>query len=52
MENQANKAEKFLKGQTDSDNRSWFQTKKERKDEKGLLISFIFSRSIFIKNIK
>ena len=35
MEKQANRVENLLK-KTDNNQRSWFQTKKERKDEKGL----------------
>lgn len=36
-ENQANRAEKLLAGEK-SEKRSWFQTKKERKDEKNRLL--------------
>lgn len=34
LENQANRVENLLKG-SDNQQRTWFQTKKERKDEKG-----------------
>ncbi|XP_033218592.1 probable ATP-dependent RNA helicase DDX27 [Belonocnema kinseyi] len=34
MENQANRMENLLKGSNEKNRRSWFQTKKERKDEK------------------
>jgi ATP-dependent RNA helicase DDX27 len=35
IENQANRIEKLLKGEDKKDGRVWFQTKKERKKEKG-----------------
>lgn len=35
IENQANRVEKLLKDEDTRDQRSWFQTKKERKKEKG-----------------
>lgn len=35
MENQANRAENLLKGSDDKNHRSWFQSAKERKYEKG-----------------
>lgn len=35
IENQANRVEKLLKDDDAKDQRSWFQTKKERKKEKG-----------------
>lgn len=38
-ENQANRAEKLLKDENaKGEQRSWFQTAKERKEEKGLLL--------------
>lgn len=44
-ENQANRAEKLIKSENDKDGRTWFQTKKERKREKGNL------KLIFLKNL-
>lgn len=44
IENQANRAEKLLKNEDDRDGRTWFQTKPERKREKGN------AKSIFLKN--
>lgn len=35
IENQANRAEKLLKGADDKNRRSWFQSKAERKKEQG-----------------
>lgn len=35
VENQTNRAEKLLKGEDDKEGRTWFQTRKERKREKG-----------------
>lgn len=46
IENQANRAEKLLKGgESDKDQRSWFQTKKERRTEKGNALRFFLSVS-------
>lgn len=42
MENQANRAEKLLKGVDDKNRRSWFQNKVERKKEKGNTLFFFF----------
>lgn len=36
VENQVNRAEKKLKDETGKDERTWFQSKNERKEEKGL----------------
>lgn len=41
LENQANRMENLLKG-SEGQTRTWFQTKKERKDEKGFKIYFQF----------
>ncbi|KAI4497125.1 hypothetical protein M0802_007871 [Mischocyttarus mexicanus] len=38
VENQANRAEKMLKGSDDKNHRSWFQSSKERKTEKEKLL--------------
>lgn len=43
MENQANRAENLLKGSSDDKNhRSWFQSAKERKHEKGNMNFFLY----------
>lgn len=38
VENQANRAENLLKDAEDKNHRSWFQSKRERKIEKGIII--------------
>lgn len=44
-ENQANRVEKLLKEEDTKDGRTWFQSKKERKKEKGN------TRSTFLKSL-
>lgn len=52
VENEANRVEKLLKVEDDKTKRSWFQSKKERKREKGKAHQYILILYILIKMIK